>query len=153
MKRFTLTFVLLLAASTAFAQDYIPQNGGGRYLDGSSTGSLGALRTNPYDTQSLSNNYGDGSPYKSDGLNNPYSAYGSRCSPYSSRNPYATSPPKIYSGGRYRGELSANPYRRDSTSNRYGRYGSRYSPDSINNPYGAAGNPYSTRPIYIYPGR
>lgn len=69
--------------------------------------------------------------------------YGSKYSPDSANNPYATNAPKLYdSEGNYRGRLSANPYDSDSIANPYGRYGSEYSPDSINNPYGA-GNPYS----------
>jgi hypothetical protein len=106
-----------------------------------------------YNQNSLANPYGAGSPYKPDGLMNPYSPYGS---PYSNRswtNPYATDAPKLYdSQGNYRGRLSSNPYASDSTSNPYGRYGSPYSSESINNPYGA-GNPYSTKPIYVVPQR
>ena len=143
MKRFTLTFVLLLVASTTFLAESAAQ---GR------PGSLGSLRSNPYDSKSLSNPYGAGNRYKSDGLMNPYSRHGSRYSNESWTNPYATRAPKLYSEGRYRGRLSANPYTPDSTSNPYGRYGSPYSQDSIRNPYGA-GNPYSRRPIYVYPGR
>ena len=139
MKRFALTLIVLLVlTATTFAQ--------GR------PGSLGALRVNRYESDSILNPYGAGSPYKVDGLNNPYSRYGSRYSNQSWRNPYATRAPKLYSGGRYRGRLSSNPYGYDSTSNPYGRYGSRYSTESIRNRFGA-GNPYSTRPIYVYPGR
>ncbi len=77
-----------------------------------------------------------------------YKRYGSN--PYSR---YATNPPKIYGNdGAYLGELSTNRYRSDSVSNPYGRYGSRYSSDSVNNPYGPYGT-YSTRPIWVYPGR
>lgn len=118
----------------------------------SSGGSLGTLRTNPYQSNSLSNPYGAGSPYRSNGAMNPYSPYGSRYSNQSWRNPYATEVPKLYDGGTYRGRFSTNPYDRDSVSNPYGRYGSPYSSESIRNPYGA-GNPYSRRPIYVYPGR
>jgi hypothetical protein len=90
---------------------------------------------------------------EADGLNNPYSPYGSPYSNKSRNNPYATDAPKLYDGqGNYRGRLSANPYDPDSTSNPYGKYGSKYSPDSINNPYGA-GNPYLTQPIYVVPSR
>lgn len=107
----------------------------------------------PYDPNCLNNPYGAGSPYKSDGLMNPYSQYGSPYSNKSWTNPYATDAPKLYdSQGNYRGRLSANPYDPDSVSNPYGRYGSPYSPDSINNPYGA-GNPYSNEPIYVVPSR
>ena len=61
-------------------------------------------------------------------------------------------PPRLYSGGRYLGEFSANRYNPDSISNKYGRYGSMYSPDSVNNAYGPYGR-YSVGPIYVYPRR
>ena len=112
---------------------------------------IGTLGVNRYDPNSLANPYGAGSPYKADGLMNPYSQYGSRYSNKSWRNPYATDAPKLYDQqGNYRGKLSKNQYDADSTSNPYGRYGSKYSPDSINNPYGA-GNPYSKQPINVVP--
>lgn len=97
----------------------------------------------PYDPNCLNNPYGAGNPYKSDGLMNPYSNYGSKYSNNSWTNPNATNAPKVYDqNGNYHGKLSSNRYDPDSTSNPYGRYGSRYSSESINNPYGA-GNPYS----------
>lgn len=76
----------------------------------------------------------------------PYVRYGERYA-----NPYAT-PPKLYSSGRYLGELSTDRYAPDSVSNPYGRYGSRYSPDSIHNPYGPYGR-YRTQTIWVYPSR
>jgi len=107
----------------------------------------------PYDPNCLNNPYGAGSPYRADGLNNPYSPYGSPYSNRSATNPYATDAPKLYdSEGNYRGRLSTNPYHPDSTANPFGRYGSPTSPDSINNPYGA-GNPYAPQPIYVVPQR
>lgn len=63
---------------------------------------------------------------------------------------YQVNPPKIYSGGKYLGELSTNRYAPDSISNPYGVYGSRYSPSSVNNPYSPYGQ-YSTKPIWVYP--
>lgn len=112
-----------------------------------------ALAICPYDQSCLNNPYGAGSPYKSDGLMNPYSQYGSQYSNKSWTNPYATEAPKLYDNqGNYRGRLSSNPYDPDSVSNPYGRYGSQYSPDSVNNPYGA-GNPYSGQRIYVVPSR
>lgn len=112
-----------------------------------------AFTVHSFDSDSLSNPYGAGSPYKADGLMNPYSQYGSPYSSKSWRNPYATDAPKLYdSQGNYRGKLSANPYDADSTSNPYGRYGSPYSSESINNPYGL-GSPYSSEPIYVVPSR
>jgi hypothetical protein len=104
-----------------------------------------------YDPKSLSNPYGAGSPYKTDGLMNPYSKNGSRYSNNSWTNPYATNAPKLYdANGKYLGRLSTNKYDPDSVSNPYGKYGSKYSSDSINNPYGA-GNPYNNSPIYVVP--
>ncbi|WP_205752952.1 hypothetical protein [Cupriavidus oxalaticus] len=106
----------------------------------------------PYDPRCVNNPYGAGSPYKADGLMNPYSQYGSPYSNKSWNNPYATDAPKIYDNqGNYRGRMSTNPYDPDSVSNPYGRYGSPYSPDSVNNPYGA-GNPYQP-PMIIVPAR
>jgi hypothetical protein len=49
-----------------------------------------ALATCPYDYDCLNNPYGAGSPYKPDGLMNPYSRYGSPYSNDSWTNPYAT---------------------------------------------------------------
>lgn len=114
---------------------------------------IGSFSGNRYDPNSLANPYGAGSPYKADGLMNPYSQYGSRYSNESWRNPYATNAPKIYSeDGTYHGRLSTNKYDPDSTSNPYGRYGSKYSSESLNNPYGA-GNPYSGTKYYVAPQR
>ena len=65
----------------------------------------------PYDYYCLDNPYGAGSPYKADGLMNPYSKNGSRYSNDSWTNPYATNAPKIYDqNGNYKGRLSTNPY-------------------------------------------
>ena len=90
----------------------------------------------PYDVNCINNPYGAGSPYKADGLKNPYSSKGSPYSNKSWTNPYATDAPKLYDqNGNYKGKLSTNPYDPDSVSNPYGQYGSPYSPNSINNPY------------------
>ena len=124
---------------------------GGLFGRRSSSTSFSAPATSfgRYDPNSLSNPYGAGSPYKADGLMNPYSQYSNK----SWTNPYAKDAPKLHdSSGRYLGRFSSNPYDPDSTSNPYGRYGSKYSPDSINNPYGA-GNPYSTSPKFVSPQR
>ena len=113
--------------------------------------SFSAYAACPYDTNCLNNPYGAGSPYKSDGLMNPHSQYGSPYSNKSWTNPYATEAPKLYDqDGNYRGRLSSNPYDTDSTSNPYGRYGNPYSPDSPRNPYGA-GNPYSGNKLFVVP--
>lgn len=105
----------------------------------------------PHDRRCLNNPYGAGSPYKPDGLMNPYSPYGSPYSNKSWTNPYASDAPRLYdSHGNCRGRLSSNPYAPDSISNLYGRYGNPYSPNSIRNPYGA-GNPHDPNPIYVVP--
>ena len=112
-----------------------------------------SLAVCPYDPDCLDNPYGAGSPYKSDGLMNPYSEYGSPYSNKSWTNPYATDAPKIYDEqGNYRGKLSTNPYDPDSVSNPYGEYGSPYSSESLNNPYGA-GNPYSNEEFHVVPSQ
>jgi hypothetical protein len=99
---------------------------------------LGHLSANPYAPGSTENAAGRSDP---NGVTNPHGPYGSRVSPTSAANPFATATPTLEdSAGRYRGKLSANPFDAGSVSNPYGRYGSAYSPDSINNPYGA-GNP------------
>lgn len=112
---------------------------------------IGNYNTNQYDSNSVTNSYGQyGSPYNSDSINNPYGQYGSPYSYKSATNPYATDAPKLYDqNGNYRGKLSANRYDPESISNPYGRYGSKYSSDSVNNPYGV-GNPYSSDVIRIY---
>lgn len=72
----------------------------------------------PYDPDCLDNPYGAGSPYKPNGLMNPYSDYGSPYSNKSWTNPYATNAPRIIGeDGTYHGRLSTNPYDPDSTSN------------------------------------
>jgi hypothetical protein len=123
----TVAAVLILASGLAISQQR-----------------LGTLNSNPYDPDSIANPYGAGSPYAANGINNPYSQYGSPYSNHSATNPYATQAPRLYDAqGNYRGRLSTNPYDPDSISNPYGRFGNPYSPDSINNPFGA-GSPYQS---------
>ncbi len=142
-------FIMLLALATFCAAT---ETLAAISLGGSRSKRTSSSSASRYDTNSLSNRYGAGSRYKTDGYMNPYSRYGSRYSNYSWRNPNATQAPRLYSGGKYRGRWSANRYDPDSISNPYGRFGNRYSGDSLNNRYGA-GNPYNTRPIYVWPGR
>ena len=114
-------------------------------------GASAALAACPFDQDCLNNPFGAGSPFKPNGLMNPYSQYGSPYSNKSWTNPYATDPPRVYdSQGNYRGKLSTNPYDPDSTSNPFGRYGSPFSSDSIKNPFGP-GNPFSNEKIYVVP--
>ena len=140
MKTILATLLLiLLFASTATAQFGQPKK------------PLGTIRSNPFDSNSISNPFGAGSPHKANGLMNPYSRYGSSFSNQSWRNPYATQAPKLYQGGQYRGRLSTNRFDTDSTSNPFGRYGSPFSSESINNPFGT-GSPFNTKPLYVWPG-
>ncbi len=93
---------------------------------------LGNLSANIYNSDSTSNLYGAGSPYRVNGINNVYGKYGSPYSNQSVRNPYATDAPKLFdSQGNYRGKLSSNRYDPESVSNPYGRYGNPYSRESL----------------------
>jgi len=60
-----------------------------------SAGYLGELSANPYVPESTANPFGAGSPFKSDGINNPFSPYGSPFSNQSATNPYATDAPQL----------------------------------------------------------
>ena len=117
-------FILLVGATALRAED------------------LGNLSANPFNFDSTANQFGKGSPLAPDGINNPFSPYGSPFSNQSATNPFATDAPRLSDQqGNYHGKLSANPFDPDSTSNQFGRYGSPFSPDSINNPSGA-GSPF-----------
>ncbi len=57
---------------------------------------LGTLSSNPNDSDSVSNPFGQyGSPYSQDSINNSVGEYGSPYSNKSINNPYATNPPII----------------------------------------------------------
>ena len=56
---------------------------------------LGELSANPYNPESTSNPFGAGNPFKSDGINNPFSPYGSPYSNQSATNPFATDAPRL----------------------------------------------------------
>ena len=58
---------------------------------------LGELSTNPFDSDSTANLFGAGSPFKPDGINNPFSPYGSPFSNQSATNPFATDAPRLLS--------------------------------------------------------
>ncbi len=51
---------------------------------------LGNLSANPFALDSTSNSFGQGSPFAPNGVNNPFSPYGSPFSNQSSTNPFAT---------------------------------------------------------------
>ena len=57
------------------------------------TEDLGNLSANPYDPDSSSNAFGKGSPFAPNGINNPFSPYGSPFSNTSATNPFATDGP------------------------------------------------------------
>ena len=110
---------------------------------------LGKLSSNTYDSDSITNPYGQyGSVYSSQSINNPYGIYGSIYSGLSVNNPYTLNAPKIYSkDGKYLGKLSSNLYDPESINNPYGIYGSPYSANSINNKMGIYGSPYSSESV------
>ncbi len=73
---------------------------------------LGCLNCSEYDTDSVSNQFGDhGSRYSSDSILNHYGQYGSPYSAESACNEYATDPPVIVdASGRFYGRLTLNRY-------------------------------------------
>jgi hypothetical protein len=85
----------------------------GAYVVGEDGEMLGKI-SKGWSQDSLGNEYGAGSEYKTDGLFNKYSKYGSSYSSTSAFNDYATNPPKILvkkDGGVYLvGVLTTNPY-------------------------------------------
>jgi hypothetical protein len=84
--------------------------------DGTFLGHLG----NEYDSNSVYNKYGKGSPYNSSGIMNKYSNYGSDYSNLSPFNRYANDPPGLYDGqGGFYGALSINRYARGVTDQSY----------------------------------
>ena len=104
--------------------------------------SLGNLSANEFDSSSVANPFGAGSPFSPNSVTNEVGPYGSPFSNQSSTNPFATDAPRLYDQqGNYRGKLSTNQFDPDSTSNPFGRYGNPLSPDSLNNQFGA-GNPF-----------
>ena len=63
---------------------------------------LGNFSSNPYDSKSTSNSYGQyGSKYLPDSINNSYGQYGSEYSNDSPNNPYATNLPVIIDSNEY----------------------------------------------------
>ena len=56
---------------------------------------LGKISRNKYDRESLANEYGAGSKYKTDGLFNEYGKFGGRYQLNSAFNSYSQTPPKI----------------------------------------------------------
>lgn len=87
----TMSLLFLSKTNFVYSQDYDEQESDeGEYL--------GRYSSNPYDSQSVSNPYGQyGSQYSSQSVNNPYGQYGSPYSSKSVNNPYTTDAPKLYS--------------------------------------------------------
>lgn len=85
-----ISITLLFLTSAALA-------GGPPILVDPSTGKyLGTLSNNPYDPNSVSNQFGKyGSKFSPDSINNEFGRYGSRFSNSSPNNPYATQAPII----------------------------------------------------------
>ena len=97
---------------------------------------LGQWSANKFNADSISNPFGAGNRFNPNSINNEFGKYGSKFSPYSTRNSFTTEAPKLYdSRGNYRGKLSSNPFDPDSICNPFGRYGNRFSLESVNNPF------------------
>lgn len=72
---------------------------------------LGRLTSNTFDTNSIANEYGPyGSQYSSTSIFNEYGQYGSQYSHLSPRNPYTTTPPRLFLRGQLNARVSDNPY-------------------------------------------
>jgi hypothetical protein len=72
---------------------------------------LGKIIDNPYDHDSILNEYGPfGSPYSNTSIFNEYSPYGSPYGQYSVNNPYCSTPPKLFLKGRFTGVITRNQY-------------------------------------------
>jgi hypothetical protein len=73
---------------------------------------LGKLNPNPYDNETIFNQYGPyGSRYSQTCIFNPYSPYGGQYSNLSPFNQYANDPPKVFLRGEFHAFLTVNPYK------------------------------------------
>lgn len=94
------------------AKNAKPQNGS--YLVAEDGQFLGKITDNPFDTDSILNQYSPyGSPYSSTSIFNPYSPYGSEYGAFSINNPYCGSPPKLFINGKIIGHVTTNRYLHD----------------------------------------
>lgn len=83
----------------------------GSYLIAADGQYLGKITNNPYDTDSILNQYGPyGSQYSAVSIFNPYSPYGSQYGAYSINNPYCVQPPTLYINGRLVGQVTVNQH-------------------------------------------
>jgi hypothetical protein len=82
------------ARQDALFEDFAQLERLGAYVVGEDGEMLGKISRN-LGQDSLGNEYGAGSEYRSNGIFNPYSKYGSPYSPTSAFNKHATKPPKI----------------------------------------------------------
>jgi hypothetical protein len=72
---------------------------------------LGEITFNSYDSNSISNKYGNyGSPYSQTSIFNEYGKYGSPYGQNSPFNEYSNIPPKIMKNNQFLGYLSVNEY-------------------------------------------
>lgn len=71
---------------------------------------LGVITRNVYNTRSIANPFGAGSPYDPASINNPYGTYGNPYSILSPFNPYTATPPRIVRQGVNLGWLTKNSY-------------------------------------------
>ncbi len=133
--------------TSSWTSSYFGRSTYSNNLSDTSTSSvyLGRLSENKYDSESISNKYGQYGSRYGNTVTNPYSPYGNRYSSTSITNQYTTDAPKIYAeDGTYLGKLSANKYDPESISNPYGPYGSKYG-NNLMNPHSAYGSKYSSQ--------
>jgi hypothetical protein len=72
---------------------------------------LGKISRNPFDAESVSNQFGIyGSKYSAKSIFNQYGLYGSQFSAMSPYNQFTSTPPKIMKGGTLLGHLTVNKF-------------------------------------------
>lgn len=87
-----------------------PAARGASYLQGGDDVFLGNIDANRFDPNSISNKYGPyGSRYSQTSVFNQFSPYASPYGVYSLKNPNTFTPPKLFLGGRFVGNVSSNP--------------------------------------------
>ena len=84
---------------------------GESFLEASDGQFLGKLCLNEFDSESVTNRFGQyGSQFSATSINNSFSVYGSPYSALSPNNPFTTTPPRIYLRGQLWGTLTVNGF-------------------------------------------
>lgn len=72
---------------------------------------LGCLNCSEFDTNSVHNEFGAGSAFKSESIFNEFGPFGSEFSTFSACSPYASDPPVVVDGeGNFYGRLTVNEF-------------------------------------------